>query len=101
MPSSVIGELERLDARGVPFAGAAAKLARRARTVPTRSLGDAALLEAAARQPCWVATGDRALAERLSAGGVGVLRPRGRSGFTVVRAGPKTVKRPAKVRRAR
>jgi len=74
----VLAELARLAVRGVAPAAPAAAFARRLRTVPTRSRGDAAVLEAARRLNATVVTADRELARRLGEAGVPVLVPRGR-----------------------
>ncbi len=97
VPSSVLGELERLADRGNPRARAAREFARRFEVVPTASLGDDALVELGRRLSAWVLTGDRALRSRLLAAGVPVLFPRGKSHLD--RA--VSPRRPAPVRRLR
>ncbi len=79
VPSSVLGELERIAERGNPNARAAREFARRFEVVPTASMGDDALVELGRRLSAWVLTGDRALRARLLAAGVPVLFPRGKS----------------------
>jgi rRNA-processing protein FCF1 len=78
VPSSVIGELDRLVVRGVPGAPAAAALARRFPILPGSGRGDTAILVAAVHHRAWVVTADRALAARLRGRGVDVLVPRDR-----------------------
>ncbi|MCI4335407.1 MAG: hypothetical protein L3K04_07275 [Thermoplasmata archaeon] len=77
IPTSVQGELDRLVARGVPGAAAAAQLAGQFESVPSRAEGDRAMLELAERSGSVVATADRELRQRLHEAGVGVLFPRG------------------------
>ena len=79
VPSSVLGELERVADRGNALARAAREFARRFVIVPTQSQGDDALVELGRRMKAWVVTGDRALRARLLAAGVPVLFPRGKS----------------------
>ena len=97
VPSSVLGELERLAERGNPNARAAREFARRFEVVTTTSLGDDALVDLGRRLSAWVLTGDRALRSRLLAAGVPVLFPRGKSHLD--RA--VSPRRPAPVRRLR
>ncbi len=78
VPSSVIDELDRLVARGVPGARGASALAQKFPVAPVEGRGDAAILKAAVRNGAWVVTADRALAERLRSEGVTVLVPRDR-----------------------
>ncbi|MGP8159567.1 MAG: PIN domain-containing protein [Thermoplasmata archaeon] len=78
VPSSVIDELDRLVARGVPGARGALALAQKFLLIPVEGRGDAAILKAAMRHSAWVVTADRALAERLRKEGVTVLAPRDR-----------------------
>ena len=78
MPSSVLGELDRLVRRDVPGARAARALADRYRPIPAHARGDEAVLETAVREGAWVVTSDRALRGRLVAHGVTVLFPRDR-----------------------
>ncbi|HEV2429863.1 MAG TPA: hypothetical protein VGV64_08505 [Thermoplasmata archaeon] len=79
VPSSVLGELERLERRQHPNAGVARTLARRFPVVPTRARGDAGILDCALRTGGWVVTADRTLASLLRSRGIGVLAPRDRS----------------------
>jgi uncharacterized protein len=79
VPSSVLGELERVGSRGNTNARAAREFARRFEVVPTDRQGDDALVELGRRLHGWVLTGDRALRQRLLAAGVPVLFPRGKS----------------------
>ena len=85
VPSCVIDELDRLVARGVRGARAAAALARDFPILPVEGRGDAAILQAAVRHGAWVVTADRALAERLRRRGVSVLVPRDRHRLEVHR----------------
>ncbi|HXY12116.1 MAG TPA: twitching motility protein PilT [Thermoplasmata archaeon] len=78
VPSSVVEEVDRLVARGVPGARAAAALARSFLVVPAEGRGDQAILDLAVRRRAYVVTADRALAARLSAAGLVVLVPRDR-----------------------
>jgi len=78
VPSSVVDELDRLVARGVPGARGASALAKKFPVLPVAGRGDTAVLEAAVRQGAWVVTADRTLAERLRRRGVNVLVPRDR-----------------------
>jgi uncharacterized protein len=79
VPSSVLGELERLAARGNATARAAREFARRFEVVPTETLGDDALVELGRQLTAWVLTGDRALRTRLLEARIPVLFPRGKS----------------------
>jgi rRNA-processing protein FCF1 len=79
VPSSVLGELERVASRGNVIARAAREYARRFAVVPTERRGDDALVDLGRRLPAWVVTGDRALRTRLLGAGVRVLFPRGKS----------------------
>ncbi len=79
VPSSVVEELGRLQARNVPLAHAARELAERFPRVNVERSGDAGILEAALARGASVVTADRALALRLRARGVRVLRPRDRA----------------------
>lgn len=79
VPSSVLGELERVADRGNAFARAAREFARRFDVVHTEAQGDDALVELGRRLSAWVLTGDRALRTRLLEAGVPVLFPRGKS----------------------
>jgi rRNA-processing protein FCF1 len=79
VPTSVLGELDRVAERGNPFARAAREYASRFETVPTDTQGDDALVDLGRRLRAWVLTGDRALRTRLLEAGVPVLFPRGKS----------------------
>lgn len=79
VPSSVLGELERVAERGNPNARAAREFARRFEVAHTEAQGDDALVELGRRLNAWVLTGDRALRARLLAAKVRVLFPRGKS----------------------
>ncbi len=79
VPSSVLGELERVAVRGNTDARAAREFARRFDVVPTTIPGDDALVDLGRRLKAWVVTGDRALRTRLLEAGVPVLFPRGKS----------------------
>ncbi|MGP8077678.1 MAG: PIN domain-containing protein [Thermoplasmata archaeon] len=79
VPVSVLGELDRLAARGVAHALAAGELARSFRRVPTPERGDAAIVSVALAENAVVLTADRRLADRLVAEGVSVLLPRDRT----------------------
>jgi len=78
VPSSVLGELDRLVQRDAPDARAARAFADRYRAIPTPGLGDDAVLDTAVDRKAWVVTSDRALRDRLVARGVTVLFPRDR-----------------------
>jgi rRNA-processing protein FCF1 len=78
VPTSVLGELDRLVERATPGAAAARALAGHFRAVPSHGGGDEAVLRAAVRTRAWVVTADRALRVRLNARGVRVLSPRDR-----------------------
>lgn len=78
VPSSVVGELDRLAARGVSGARGALALARRFPSVVVAGRGDRAILEAAVLHRSCVVTADRELAERLGTRGIDVLVPRDR-----------------------
>jgi rRNA-processing protein FCF1 len=79
VPSSVLGELERVGDRGNANARAAREFARRFEVAPTTLQGDDALVDLGRRLQAWVLTGDRALRIRLLGAGVRVLFPRGKS----------------------
>lgn len=83
VPSSVIRELDRLVARRVPYAELARALADRFGRTPGPGHGDDAIVALAARQRAVVVTADRALRDRLSALGIGVLVPRDRARLSV------------------
>jgi rRNA-processing protein FCF1 len=78
VPTSVLEELDRLVARGVRGARAAAAFARNFGIVPVSARGDRAVVLAAIERHGWVVTADRGLAERLRDSGVTVLVPRDR-----------------------
>jgi len=78
VPTSVLEELDRLVARGVRGARAAAALARGFDIVQVGARGDRAVLLAAMERHGWVVTADRILARRLREFGVTVLVPRDR-----------------------
>jgi rRNA-processing protein FCF1 len=78
VPSSVIGELDRLVDRKEAGASAARALAERYRLVRSRGTGDDAILEVARRRHGWVVTADQELRGRLVMNGVTVLAPRDR-----------------------
>jgi rRNA-processing protein FCF1 len=86
LPASVVDELDRLVARGIPEAAAARALAARYPVVPAPGKGDDAVLRSAVRTRAWVVTADRALRERLTHRGVTVLSPRDRHRLEVFRA---------------
>jgi rRNA-processing protein FCF1 len=86
VPSSVLGELDRLVLRGVPGARTAAALGRRFPRLPSVGRGDAAILEAAIRYRAWVVTADQDLADRLRSRGINVLVPRDRHRLELHRA---------------
>ena len=73
---SVVGELDRLVARGVPNAVVARALASRFERVPSEESGDSALLAVARRRRAAVVTADRGLRDRLVAAGLTVYIPR-------------------------
>jgi rRNA-processing protein FCF1 len=79
IPSSVLGELERVASRGNPNARAAREFARRFDIAPTDAQGDDAIVDLGRRLHAWVLTGDRALRTRLLEAGIPVLFPRGKS----------------------
>jgi rRNA-processing protein FCF1 len=79
VPSSVLGELERVASRGNANARAAREFARRFDVAPTDNRGDDALVDLGRRLQAWVLTGDRALRIRLLEAGIPVLFPRGKS----------------------
>ncbi len=77
VPDSARIELERLVARGVPGSPAALAWALRCGRIAAPGRGDRAVEAAARRLGAWVVTADRALARRLRARGLTVLRPSG------------------------
>jgi rRNA-processing protein FCF1 len=87
VPSSVLGELERLADFGVFAARAAREFARRFPVRVTDLRGDAALETLARDLPAWVATADQELRRRLESQGRGVLYPRGVSRLECSRGG--------------
>gem|GEM_PF-446207 len=112
VPVSVLGELDRLAARGVRLAGPARALARTFRVLPTRARGDAAIVAVALAENAGVVTADRALARRLVAEGISVLLPRDRARLelragravprgTAERPGAATVKKRARLEKQR
>lgn len=76
VPSSVLGELDRLCDRRVPGATTARAMAERFPALATPGRGDDAIVRAAVARSAWVVTADQGLAERLGARGVVVLAPR-------------------------
>ncbi len=88
VPTGARGELDRLAARGVPFAGAARALAGGFPEFPTERRGDTGLLELARGRAAAVVTADRALAERLRTAGVTVLAPRDRARLSALSPRP-------------
>ena len=88
VPSSVLGELDRLVRRNAPGALPARALARRYRVVVAAGRGDTAVLELARRRSAWVVTADQALRSRLVAAGVSVLSPRDRQRLELYRGAP-------------
>lgn len=78
VPFSVLGELDRLTARGTIGAAAARALAAKYRVLPSTGRGDDAVVQTAVRLGAWVVTADRALRARLTLRGVVVLSPRDR-----------------------
>jgi rRNA-processing protein FCF1 len=99
IPSSVLGELERVARRGNVNARAAREYARRFDVAVTEIQGDDALVEMGRRLRAWVLTGDRALRTRLLEAGVPVLFPRGKSHLDRAVSPPKPT--PARRQRAR
>jgi rRNA-processing protein FCF1 len=99
VPSSVLGELERVAARGNANARAAREFARRFAVVLTEIQGDDALVDLGRQLSAWVLTGDRALRARLLEAGVPVLFPRGKSHLDRAVSPRRTV--PARRRRKR
>ncbi|EQD31493.1 nucleotide-binding protein PInc, partial [mine drainage metagenome] len=79
MPGPVLGELDRLVARGEGGAVLARTLAGRFPTVPGRGRGDSGVLDAARRLGAAVVTADERFQARLVAAGVPVLVPRDRT----------------------
>ena len=103
VPSSVLGELDRIASRGNVNARAAREFARRFEEVPTDHQGDDALVQLGRQLHAWVLTGDRALRKRLLEAGVPVLFPRGKTHLDravspprPARAGRKNSHRPSK-----
>jgi rRNA-processing protein FCF1 len=92
VPTSVLGELDRLCDRGVTGATTARALAARIPRLRCPGRGDDAIVTAAVRRSAWVVTGDRGLAQRLVAEGITVLAPR--AGGRLVRIRPSAAVRP-------
>lgn len=88
VPSSVLGELDRLVERDVPASALARELARRLTEVPAPGRGDDAVRACALARHAWVVTADRALRRRLVASGVSVLYPRDRARLDLERGEP-------------
>lgn len=86
VPSSTLGELDRLAARGVAYARAARQFASRFSVIWTSARGDQAVLALARKDGHWVVTSDRVLRERLRSVGVTVLVPSGHRKLAVFRA---------------
>jgi rRNA-processing protein FCF1 len=86
VPSSVLGELDRLVLQGVPGARTAAAFGRRFSRLPSVGRGDSAIVEAAVRYRAWVVTADQELGERLRRRGINVLVPRDRNRLELHRA---------------
>jgi rRNA-processing protein FCF1 len=99
VPSSVLGELDRLALRGVPGARAAVALARRFRVFDVAGRGDLAIVEAAEGSRAAVVTADRALANRLRSQGVEVLAPRDRHRLERMPGRPLTARPAPRTRR--
>jgi rRNA-processing protein FCF1 len=94
VPSSVLGELDRLAARGVPRSSLARALAATFRPIEAPGRGDAAVVRVAVRTRAWVVTADRTLARRLVDAGVSVLVPRDRDRLELRRGRLREVARP-------
>jgi rRNA-processing protein FCF1 len=88
VPSSVVGELERLVRDSTPGAVAARALADRFERAEIVARGDSGVVEAAERLRAWVVTADRALQARLVRRGITVLGPRDRSRLEVLPGAP-------------
>ncbi|HTP53832.1 MAG TPA: hypothetical protein VML94_02565 [Thermoplasmata archaeon] len=101
VPGSVLGELDRLIARGVRSAGAARDHARRYRVIATQERGDAAVQAVAVAEGALVLTADRAFVLRLRAAGVSVLVPRDRSRLELLLGRPSPIRAATVKKRAR
>jgi len=88
VPSSVVGELERLVRDSTPGAVAARALADRFERAESTARGDSGVVEAAERLRASVVTADRALRARLVRRGIAVLGPRDRSRLEVTPGAP-------------
>ena len=95
VPSSVLGELDRLARSLTPGAVAARALADRFERVETSIRGDGGVLDAARRLGAWVVTADRDLQRRLVAHHVTVLRPRDQHRLETVEGRITAVHRPS------
>jgi rRNA-processing protein FCF1 len=78
VPEAVMAELRSMPPT-LREARAALQLAGRFETLPSRGMGDDAVLELASREGAVVVTGDRGLIDRLREAGLRVLRPRQRT----------------------
>ncbi|HLM92082.1 MAG TPA: hypothetical protein VK424_08595 [Thermoplasmata archaeon] len=94
VPSSVLGELDRLARSLTPGAVAARALADRYERIETRVRGDGGVLDVAQRRGAWVVTADRAFQRRLVAHHITVLRPRDQHRLEVVEGRPAPRVRP-------
>lgn len=103
----MLAELDRLVARRVPNAPAARKLAERWAMLPSKGVGDAAVLATARTLHAVVASSDEKLLAQARLAGLSVLRPRDRARLELrppsTKSRPRaTVKtRPTVVRRTR
>lgn len=88
VPSSVLGELDRLVRESTPGAVACRALAQRYDRAETAARGDAGVVDAAERLRAWVVTADRGLQSRLVRRGITVLSPRDRSRLDLVPGEP-------------
>ena len=91
VPSSVLGELDRLAEEGEPRASAARQLAQRFTVEATHARGDDGVLDVAVRLRATLVTADVHLQSRARAQGLSVLAPRDRHRLELL--GPGSVSR--------
>jgi len=88
LPSTVLIELDRLEARGLRSTVVARRLAAGLPILEAGPLGDGDILVLARRRHAWVLTSDRAFRTRLVDAGLRVLYPRHGGGLVVFEGPP-------------
>jgi rRNA-processing protein FCF1 len=95
VPSTALGELDRLEARGLRSTVVARRLAAQFPVVPAEPAGDGSILALARSEGAWVLTADRGFRTRLLTAGIRVLYPRHGGSLVAFEAPPARRGRPA------